>query len=178
MSGVKVAFLDRDGTLNEDKGYVYRWSDFEWIPGVKSVLKSLKAQDYRLVVATNQSGIARGFYTEDAMLNLHRKMDNDLFASHGIRFDRTLYCPHHPDVDGACECRKPGTRLLEETEDEFGSLDRDRSFMVGDKISDIETGLRFGIRSFWLKNTNYPGPDENPPEIIHIRELQETLTYL
>ena len=153
----KVVFLDRDGTINEEVNYLYRPEDFKFLPGVPEALKLLSDAGYRLVVVTNQAGVARGYYSEEDVVKLHGYV-NRLLASHGIRIDAFYYCPHHP-VHGigryktACTCRKPETGLFLKAESDF-RVDKAVSYMIGDKLLDVEAGKRYGVTSV-LVGTGY-----------------------
>lgn len=158
-------FLDRDGTLNEDKNYVHRWEDWRWLPGVIQGLRKLQQAGYMLVIASNQSGIARGFYPEKDWHELCRKINYDL-AHYGIRIDGFYFCPHHPDFTGPCQCRKPLPGLLLQAIADL-NLDPASSWLIGDKRSDAEAALAAGCRPVLLQNglgkaipANIPGaPD-------------------
>lgn len=144
-----VAFLDRDGVLNVDRHYVHRADQLEWIDGVPEAIRLLNEAGYLVIVVTNQSGVARGFYDEAAVGALHDHM-RDYLAAHGARIDAFYYCPHHPEgkvpaFTRLCDCRKPGTGMLDQAAHDF-PIDRTRSFMIGDKVSDIEAANAFGIR--------------------------------
>ncbi|WP_439328083.1 D-glycero-beta-D-manno-heptose 1,7-bisphosphate 7-phosphatase [Lonepinella sp. BR2357] len=139
----KAIFLDRDGTLNIDHGYVHQIDDFQFIEGSIEALQALKAMGYLLVVVTNQSGIARGYFSEDQFLQLTEWMDWSL-ADRGVDLDGIYYCPHHPEGNGEfrqdCDCRKPKSGMLQQAIKEL-KIDPRRSFMVGDKIEDLQAGL-------------------------------------
>lgn len=145
----KAVFLDRDGTLNVDKGYVYRTEDMEWIPGVPEALKRLKDAGYLLIVVTNQSGVARGYYTEDDVRALHAYMNQYLRDRYGFCLDAFYYCPHHPEAAipayrKRCGCRKPAPGLVLRAVRDF-DIHIASSYMIGDSESDrirLE-GLRF-----------------------------------
>ncbi|WP_439242859.1 D-glycero-beta-D-manno-heptose 1,7-bisphosphate 7-phosphatase [Lonepinella sp. BR2474] len=143
----KAIFLDRDGTLNIDHGYVHQIDDFQFIEGSIEALKALKAMGYLLVVVTNQSGIARGYFSEDKFLQLTEWMDWSL-ADRGVDLDGIYYCPHHPEGEGEfrqdCDCRKPKSGMLQQAIKEL-KIDPRRSFMVGDKIDDLQAGLRANV---------------------------------
>ncbi|MDR2724936.1 MAG: HAD family hydrolase [Candidatus Adiutrix sp.] len=141
-----AVFLDRDGTLNQDKGYVHLWADWEWLPGAPEALAKLKGAGFRLVVVTNQAGVAKGLYTENAVRELHLLANRDLAGRVPAALDAFYYCPHHPHYTGPCSCRKPAPGLIERAAAEHG-LDPARSFMVGDKLSDAAAGLAAGCRS-------------------------------
>jgi D-glycero-D-manno-heptose 1,7-bisphosphate phosphatase len=149
----RAAFIDRDGVLNVDHGYVYRVEDFEWLPGAVQALRQLQAAGYALIVVTNQSGIARGMYTEADLACLHRFVDEDL-QRQGVRLTGIYACPHHPQATleayrQDCNCRKPRPGLILRASAEHG-LDLARSCLVGDKASDIEAGRAAGVGRCWL----------------------------
>ncbi len=140
----KAVFLDRDGTLNIDPGYVRKIEDFELYPNVIKALKLLK--NFQLFIITNQSGIGRGYYTEK---DFH-KFNNHLIAElrkEGINIKETFYCPHHPDEE--CDCRKPSTRFIKEAAKKYG-LDLKKSFVIGDHPHDIEMGHKAGIKTIYM----------------------------
>lgn len=143
-----AAFLDRDGTLNVDTGYVHRIEDFTWIEGAQEAVRLLNAAGYLVFVVTNQSGIARGLYDCEAVDKLHRWMLEDLKRS-GSRVDAIRYCPHHPQGVVArfsrhCDCRKPQPRMLLDLAREW-RVDLAGSFILGDSQRDLEAGHRAGI---------------------------------
>lgn len=145
-----AAFLDRDGVLNVDREYVHRADQLEWIDGVPEAIRLLNDAGYLVIVVTNQSGVARGYYDEAAIGALHDRM-RDTLAAQGARIDAFYYCPHHPDGKVAaftmrCDCRKPGTGMLEQAARDW-HIDRARSFMIGDKDIDTAAATAFGIHS-------------------------------
>lgn len=148
-SGVRAAFIDRDGVINADHGYVHRAEHFELLSGVTAALRRLKESGFLLIVVTNQSGIARGLYTEAdyAALTQHLR---DLLATEGVTLDAAYHCPHLPDATVAayrvhCDCRKPAPGMILRAIAEFG-IDPQRSMLVGDKPSDIQAGRAAGVR--------------------------------
>ena len=154
----KAVFLDRDGTLDEDVGYMHTQEQFSWVPGARDALCLFKKEGYLLIVLSNQSGVARGYFTEADVLAIHQYMQEQLRQSCGIEIDAFYYCPHHPEgtVDGyrqACACRKPGTGMFERAAAEL-SLDPERSFVIGDNVTDILPGVRLGCRTI-LVRTGY-----------------------
>lgn len=154
-----AVFLDRDGTLNADFGYVSRPEDVRWLPGVAAALARLRWAGYLLIVVTNQSGIARGYYDEQTLQTLHDWMNAALRAQ-GAHIDAFYHCPHHPDLSGACTCRKPAPgMLLRAAEDWF--IDLERSWMIGDKMSDVIAGRAAGCTPILL-STGIALPDEDP----------------
>lgn len=143
-----AAFLDRDGVINIDHGYVYRWEDFVFVPGAVDAMRRLQAAGYGLVIVTNQSGVARGYYGEAEVQRLHDALREHL-ASLGVALAAVDYCPHLPDAPVAhyalhCDCRKPAPGMILRTARVLG-LDLAGSLMFGDKPSDMEAGARAGI---------------------------------
>jgi D-glycero-D-manno-heptose 1,7-bisphosphate phosphatase len=157
----RAVFLDRDGTINIEKDYLYRVTDFEFIPGVPEAIRILNQSGFMVVVVTNQSGVARGYYTEDDVTNLHRHINRELEAHHA-HVDAWFYCPHHPDGRGSyalpCRCRKPLPGMLQEAAARF-NIDLELSIMIGDKRADIEAGEAAGCRTI-LVRTGYGATDE------------------
>ena len=143
-------FLDRDGVLNEDHGYVHRWEDFHWIAGAKAVVAAFNRAGWLVIVVTNQSGVGRGYYSEADVHALHAKMREDL-AAEGGHIDAFYHAPHHPDA--ASEAyrhpdppdRKPNPGMILRALAEW-PIDREASLLLGDKPSDLEAALRAGIR--------------------------------
>ncbi|MDR2367390.1 MAG: D-glycero-beta-D-manno-heptose 1,7-bisphosphate 7-phosphatase [Deltaproteobacteria bacterium] len=148
-----AVFIDRDGTLNRDNYYMYRFEDFRWIDGVPEALGRLKRAGLALAVVTNQSGINRNYYTERDVLELHRAIDQDLMAREGVTIDGWYHCPHNPNVE-KCACRKPAPGMLLAAARDL-SLDPARSYMVGDKLIDLQAGLAAGVRLPILVLTGY-----------------------
>lgn len=135
----KAVFLDRDGTINIEKDYVYKIEDFEFIDGVVEALRMLRSLGYKLIVVTNQSGIARGYYSEKDFFRLNDWMKNTL-SNQGVKIDAVYYCPHHPNAKIEkykinCKCRKPQLALYEKAASDF-DIDFSKSIAIGDKIRD------------------------------------------
>jgi D-glycero-D-manno-heptose 1,7-bisphosphate phosphatase len=146
-----AAFLDRDGVLNRDGGYVHRSEEFEWIAGARQAVKLLNDRGYWVFVVTNQAGIARGFYQPADVERLHRWMNAELQRS-GAHIDRFYYCPHHPDVadeiyGGDCDCRKPKPGMLLNAMRDW-PVDPARSFLIGDRPADIQAARSAGIAGY------------------------------
>lgn len=151
-SRAPAIFLDRDGTLNIEKGYLHQWADWEWLPGASDALAALKQNGFKLIVVTNQAGVARGYYDETAVAALHCQVNRDL-KRRGAAIDAFYYCPHHPDISGACACRKPAPGMLTAAAADL-YVDLAGSYMIGDKILDMEAGLAAGCRCI-LVRTGY-----------------------
>lgn len=150
----KALFLDRDGVINVDRGYVHTPAQTEWIPGIFELCRRATELDYLLVVITNQAGIARGYYGE-AEFAAHSDWLQAQFASRGLRIAGIYHCPHHPtegigELRRECDCRKPQPGMLLQAARELG-LELSRSALVGDQPWDLEAGRRAGLaRGFQL----------------------------
>ena len=144
-------FLDRDGVLNEDQGYVHRWEDFHWIPGARETVAAFNRAGWLVIVVTNQSGVGRGYYTEAEMQALHARMQEDL-ATTGARIDAVYHAPQHPDAESPKyrhpdpPLRKPNPGMILQALAEW-PIDREASLLVGDKASDLEAAARAGVRA-------------------------------
>jgi D-glycero-D-manno-heptose 1,7-bisphosphate phosphatase len=161
-----AVFLDRDGTLVRDPGYLHDPALVELLPGVVEGLRALAAAGWPLVVVSNQSGIARGHFGPAAFAAVTARIE-ELLAPHGVRFAGVYYCPHHPDFTGPCGCRKPGVELFERAARELG-LDLRRSWYVGDKLQDAEPARHLGGRGVLL---GIPAP----PDAQRARDLAVTV---
>ncbi|MDR0622674.1 MAG: D-glycero-beta-D-manno-heptose 1,7-bisphosphate 7-phosphatase [Deltaproteobacteria bacterium] len=148
-----AVFIDRDGTLNRDNSYVWKFADFIWLDGVPEALARLKRAGLILAVITNQSGINRGYYTAADVLALHRAVDRDLLERVGVTIDGWYHCPHIPQVE-SCQCRKPKPGMILAAARDL-SLDTARSYMVGDKTLDVLAGLAAGVKRSMLVRTGY-----------------------
>ena len=145
-----AAFLDRDGVVNLDHGYVHRWEDFEFVPGAVDGLRRLQAAGYLLVIVTNQSGIARGYYDEAALARLHEQLRGHL-ETQGIPLAAIEYCPHLPPAHAElaryaleCDCRKPAPGMILRAARAL-DIDLGASLLFGDRPTDIEAGRRAGV---------------------------------
>ena len=141
----KAAFFDRDGTINVDVHYLHRPEELQFIDGMPEFIRKWNDWGYKVIVVTNQAGIARGYYTEAGMRSLHRYM-NDRLAAYGAHIDAFYFCPHHPDFTGPCRCRKPEPGMIEDAIREF-DLDPAQCILFGDKPWDVEAGQRCGVFS-------------------------------
>lgn len=174
-----AVFIDRDGTLNVEKNYLHKWEDWEWIPGAVEAIQRLNAAGYLVIVVTNQAGIARGYYTEADVLELHQRVDEDL-KKQGGRIDGYYYCPHHPEYGEVrdCSCRKPEPGMLLQAAREH-DIDLPRSFMIGDKAADIEAGLAVGATPI-LVLTGYGEMEraEVPPVTFIARDIASAVSWI
>ena len=158
MSDLKPAlFLDRDGVINIDKGYVSRIDDFEWMPGAADAISAFNSRNWFVFIVTNQSGIARGYYTENDMQTLHEWMIDEL-AKQGATVDQIYFCPYHAEgeieryrKDSFDRKPKPGM-LLQAMADH--PVKREASFLIGDKDADIEAAHAAGVGGFLFKGGN------------------------
>ena len=148
----RAVFIDRDGTMIEEKVYLSYPDGVELLPGTIQALSALRAADLLLVVVTNQAGIGRGLYTIDDYDAVAARLDEQL-ASHGIVMDATYFCPHHLEVSGPCDCRKPDTGMHRRAAADL-DIDMTASFYVGDKITDVEPGITLGGQGI-LVRTGY-----------------------
>ncbi len=151
--GNKAVFLDRDGTINVEKHYLYKIEDFEYLDGVVEGLKALSDRGYLLVVITNQSGIARGYYSEEDYEKLDAWMKSDLLDK-GVKIAGTYYCPHLSDASVKkyaleCECRKPKTGLFWQAAKDL-NIDMDHSFAIGDKERDLSICAESGVKGILI----------------------------
>jgi D-glycero-D-manno-heptose 1,7-bisphosphate phosphatase len=139
----RAVFLDRDGTIMEDSNYVGDVERVILIPSAVAALKRLRDAGYKLFVITNQSGVGRGYFTREAVEQIHTHLDEQ-FGKSNVKFDRYYVCPHHPEDN--CDCRKPKPKLLLEAAREY-ELDMARCFMIGDRASDIGAGANAGVKT-------------------------------
>lgn len=140
-----TAFLDRDGVLNVDRGYVSKVEDFQWIEGARDAIQALIHTGHRVVVVTNQSGVGRGLYSEEDFLKLSDWMLNE------VPLTAVTYCPHAPEAE--CPARKPEPGMLVRVDDVIG-VDKESSFLIGDKASDIVAADRFGVTGLLFTGGN------------------------
>ena len=144
----KALFLDRDGVVNKEKYYLYKINDFEFIDGIFELCQYYLELGYLIFIVTNQSGIARKYYNDNDFKVLSNWMNKE-FLKNNIMISNIYYCPHHPDISGSCDCRKPNTGMLFEAAKHF-ELDLEASIIIGDKESDIEAGINAGLKETYL----------------------------
>jgi len=149
---MKAAFLDRDGVINEDYGYVGNIEKFKFREGIFELLKFLQNKGYKLFIITNQSGIARGYYNKKDFHYLMDYMINEL-KKRNIEIVDYRFCPHHPEITGECECRKPKPGMILNLAKKH-NIDLTKSVIIGDKLSDIKAAENAGIKkSFLVKDS-------------------------
>ena len=156
-----AVFVDRDGTLIVEKNYLSNPADVELLPGSAAAVDRLHAAGFLVVVGSIQAGVARGFYGEEAVRRVHARID-ELLGAVGAGIDGYYFCPHHPEFSGECRCRKPNTGMLEDAARDL-ELDLSGSYMVGDRLTDVEAGGRLALPGL-LVLTGY-GASEGAPEV-------------
>jgi D,D-heptose 1,7-bisphosphate phosphatase len=160
----KAVFLDRDGTLNPDPGYISDPADFELFPGVAPALAKLKKAGYLLILVTNQSGIARGLIRPEQLATIHQKLQN-LLAEVDATLDAIYFCPHHPDYPlngiAECNCRKPNPGMLLQAIRDF-DIDCEKSYVIGDRSNDIKVAFNAGINPICISAQTVPGYERVP----------------
>ncbi len=153
----KTVFFDRDGVLNEDVAYLYKIEDLRWVEGAREAVAFLTRAGYSIFIVTNQSGIARGYYTIPQMQELHDYMCRE-FAKLGGKIDGIYYCPHHPEGSVAeytciCDCRKPKPGMLLQAMQEH-PIDKQQSFLIGDSKRDVEAAEAAGVKGYLFEGGN------------------------
>ena len=152
----KAVFLDRDGVLNKELGdYVCRLEDLIVLDNFEA-LKTLQDKGYLLIVATNQGGLAKGWYTEETLAKMPQHI-RDVYHEHGVEITDFFYCPHHPDFTGDCDCRKPKPGLLLQGIAKY-NIDPALSYFIGDRERDVEAGTAAGVKGI-LINSDQPISD-------------------
>ena len=149
----KAVFLDRDGTIIEDSGYVSTPEQVHFIPGSIAAIKKLNAAGFKVIVITNQSGVARGFFGEDMLQTIDKTVHRQILNG-GAHLDAIYYCPHHAEYGAypykqACSCRKPGTGMIDKAAKDL-DLDLARSFLIGDHSCDIAAGKKAGLKTVFV----------------------------
>lgn len=180
-----AVFLDRDGTINQERGHIKTPEDLVLLSGAGGAIRRLNESQYLTIIVTNQSVIARGKCTEDEMDVIHNRLQL-LIGEYGASIDRIYYCPHYPDeclpegrkeLNIICDCRKPQPGLITRAAKDM-NIDLSLSWMVGDMISDIQAAKRVGVRSILLPN---PGGSENNCSVLpdaKCRDLNDAVRYI
>ncbi|MDT8445007.1 MAG: D-glycero-beta-D-manno-heptose 1,7-bisphosphate 7-phosphatase [Desulfuromonadales bacterium] len=171
----RTVFLDRDGTINIEKDYLHKIEDFEFIPGVPEAIKRLKDAGFLVVVVSNQSGVGRGYFNEQAVETLHEHIQTEL-AAYGTSIDAFYFCPHHPvhgvdDYQIDCDCRKGAPGMLLQAAEDY-NIDLSRSFMIGDKLADIEAAERAGCTPI-LVLTGYGNDTQLQQEVAAVEKCRD-----
>jgi D-glycero-D-manno-heptose 1,7-bisphosphate phosphatase len=179
----KAIFLDRDGTINIDKGFVHKPEDFEFLPRAVSALRLLRESfpGWKIIIVTSQSGIARGYYTEEDYKNLRSHVNREL-EKQGIALDAEYFCPHHeqgkPPYNTPCDCRKPKPGMLIKAAREH-SIDLAKSYMIGDKWADVRAGSSVGCHSILVKTGKAGDDKENKVDNAHVAlDLFDAANYI
>ena len=173
-----AVFLDRDGTIIEDVGYLRDPSEVRLMSGAAEAIHRLNASGLVCVVVTNQSGVARGILSEEDYHRIERRMD-ELLATSGARIEGHYFCPHLPDVTGPCECRKPGTLLYRQAAQRF-DIDLERSWWVGDRPRDVLPATAFNGRGILIvRDTDaHPMKDGEAPAAARVRNLDQAVDLI
>lgn len=174
----KAVFLDRDGTINIDKGYVYKEEDCVITDETVSCLKKLYDAGYALIIITNQSGIARGYFSEKEFIEFNKWM-LDYLKKRGVIVSKVYYCPHLPNAqikeyDKICDCRKPNIALYERAIDDF-VLDVSKCFAIGDKVTDLNICKMTDCRGFLISDTKNNKVND---EIVNVGSLAEAVSII
>lgn len=177
----KAVFLDRDGVINRDYGYVGTLERFEFLPGVKEALAELKAMGYKTVLVTNQSGIARGLYTVDDFHTVNYFMQGQLDMV-GAKFDGVYFCPHHPKATVAqfrcdCTCRKPKSEMFNWAKDEL-DIDMSASIMIGDHVTDLQAAAGAGIKTLILVGEHIETESKLMSSALVFKDLAEAVAAI
>lgn len=187
MTGQPAVFLDRDGTINEQMGYINHISRFILLPGAATAIRTLNEQNIPVVVVTNQSGLARGYFPPALLDAVHAQMEQEL-AAQDAHIDGLYICPHHPEAKEeqfrkVCTCRKPKTGLLEQAAAEL-KLDLKQSFMVGDRWSDLKCGNQVGATSvlvltgYGQGDLEYIGPEQEIQPDRVAQDLSDAVEWI
>ncbi|WP_044957187.1 D-glycero-alpha-D-manno-heptose-1,7-bisphosphate 7-phosphatase [Butyrivibrio sp. LC3010] len=165
----KAAFLDRDGTINVDRGYVHRPCEFIFMEGAIEGLKLLREAGFLIIVITNQSGIGRGYFSEQEYLQFQNWIDNEL-DGYEVHIDGWYYCPHVEEDN--CSCRKPKIGLFENAANDF-DIDWDTSFAVGDKLRDLTICEIKNMRGYWISSDTEIELSHNIMRVSSLKEAVE-----
>lgn len=164
---MKIILLDRDGIINEDKGYVHKIEDFQFKEGIFNLIQYLISLDYKIYITTNQTGIGKEYYTLKDFFDVTKYM-MDEFEKRNCHIENVFFCPHDPDEN--CGCRKPAIGMVKKLFEQ-NKIDKKHSYMIGDKDSDVLFGINLGIQTIRLKS-------QYQKEINHADFLVENLSEI
>jgi D-glycero-D-manno-heptose 1,7-bisphosphate phosphatase len=170
----KAIFLDRDGVINKEKNYLYKKEDFEFIDGVFDACKYFQKLGYQLIIITNQSGIARGYYQEEDFQKLTQWMLRK-FTNQGLRILDVFFCPHGPE--STCNCRKPKPGMLLEARGKY-NIDMKNSWMIGDKEADVQAANAAGVENTILVKTGHNIDETNSDAKFILKSMQDTIEII
>jgi D-glycero-D-manno-heptose 1,7-bisphosphate phosphatase len=174
--GTRAVFLDRDGTIIQDRHYLRDPGSVTLLEGAAEAIRALNEAGYPVVVATNQSGIGRGYFTEDDYRQVQDRLAS-LLAARGARLDAVYHCPHGPSEEPPCDCRKPREGLFRRAAAEMG-LDLARSHYVGDRVRDVLAGVRWGGTGYLLSGSGTGENEEIPLAIRRVGSLWEAVAHI
>ncbi len=176
--GRRAVFLDRDGTIIEDTGYLKDPARIRLLPGVAQAIARINTQGLPAIVVTNQSGIARGLLSETEYQSTERRLD-ELLAASGAHIDAHYHCPHLPELTGSCDCRKPGTLLYRRAAERF-NIDLGRSWWVGDQGRDVLPAAAFGGRGILVlgDSEGVEVTDTMAHRVIPVRDLTDAVEHI
>ena len=168
--GTKALFLDRDGVINQDTGYVYKIKEVEFVPGIFELVKRFMHAGYKIIIVTNQSGIARKMFSKEDFYALMQYI-KEQFIMHDAHIDGVYYCPHHPDFDQECSCRKPKPGMLLQAQKEH-DICMKNSVMIGDSMRDMHAAQAAHVGTCILLHDKHAVYDE---DIIAVKHLDEVV---
>jgi len=171
---MKVIFLDRDGVINKEVGYLHKVEDFEFIDGVFDACSNFQSSGYKIIIVTNQSGIERGYYREDDFQTVTQWM-LEQFINHGVQILDVFFCPHGPDSN--CDCRKPKPGMFNQANNKY-SIDMANSWMIGDKEADIQAANSAGISNTVLVKSGHDIDEANSKAKFIFDSIKQVSTVL
>lgn len=173
----KFVILDRDGVINVDFGYVYEVSRLVYVSGIFELLRFFEANGFRIWIATNQSGIGRGYYSEEVFHSFMQFMLHDIREKCGVKIEGYSYCPHFTNIDGVCSCRKPLTGMIQGIRSE---IDFQQSFMVGDNISDYKFAQNLNLHSHYNIGNVFDDDSDfpNTTKLINVENNLKIIEHL